>query len=76
MGVVAEYISRTIVMKDGGILMDAGTREMFSRPDIRGRTVRIRSLKIKLKLKVMETDLTHFQKDLPLVTAYVALPNL
>ncbi|MCD4842798.1 MAG: ATP-binding cassette domain-containing protein [Methanosarcinales archaeon] len=34
MGVVAEYASRTIVMKDGGILMDAGTREVFSRPDI------------------------------------------
>jgi len=34
MGVVAEYTSRTIVMKDGGILMDAGTREVFSRPDI------------------------------------------
>ena len=28
MGVVAEYASRTIVMKDGGILMDAGTREV------------------------------------------------
>ena len=26
MGVVAEYTSRTIVMKEGGILMDAGTR--------------------------------------------------
>ncbi len=36
MGVVAEYASRTIVMKDGGILMDAGTREVFSRPDILG----------------------------------------
>ena len=34
MGVVAEYASRTIVMKDGGILMDAGTREVFSRPDV------------------------------------------
>ena len=34
MGVVAEYASRTIVMKDGGILMDASTREVFSRPDI------------------------------------------
>ena len=34
MGVVAEYASRTIVMNDGGIFMDAGTREMFSRPDI------------------------------------------
>jgi len=34
MGVVAEYASRTIVMKDGGILMDAGTREVFSQPDI------------------------------------------
>ena len=34
MGVVAEYTSRTIVMKDGGVLMDAGTREVFSRPDI------------------------------------------
>ena len=34
MSVVAEYASRTIVMKDGGILMDAGTREVFSRPDI------------------------------------------
>jgi energy-coupling factor transport system ATP-binding protein len=33
MGVVAEYASRTIVMKDGGILMDAGTREVFSQPD-------------------------------------------
>jgi len=29
MGVVAEYASRTIVMKDGGILIDAGTREVF-----------------------------------------------
>jgi len=29
MGVVAEYTSRTIVMKDGGILMDAGTRMYF-----------------------------------------------
>jgi len=36
MGVVAEYASRTIVMKDGGILMDAGTREVFSRPDVLG----------------------------------------
>ncbi len=36
MGVVAEYTSRTIVMKDGGILMDAGTREVFSRPDVLG----------------------------------------
>jgi len=36
MGVVAEYASRTIVMKDGGILMDDGTREVFSRPDILG----------------------------------------
>ncbi|MBA1341405.1 MAG: putative ABC transporter ATP-binding protein [ANME-2 cluster archaeon] len=36
MGVVAEYASRTIVMKDGGILMDADTREVFSRPDILG----------------------------------------
>jgi len=34
MGVVAEYASRTIVMKDGGILMDADTREVFSQPDI------------------------------------------
>ena len=34
MGVVAEYASRTIVMKEGGILMDAGTREVFSRPDV------------------------------------------
>jgi energy-coupling factor transport system ATP-binding protein len=34
MGVVAEYTSRIIVIKDGGILMDAGTREVFSRPDI------------------------------------------
>jgi len=34
MDMVAEYASRTIVMKDGGILMDAGTREVFSRPDI------------------------------------------
>ena len=34
MGVVAEYASRTIVMKDGGVLMDAGTREVFSQPDI------------------------------------------
>ena len=34
MGVVAEYTSRTIVMKDGGILMDAGTREVFSRSDV------------------------------------------
>jgi len=34
MGVVAEYTSRTIVMKDGRILMDAGTREVFSMPDI------------------------------------------
>ncbi|MBC2706404.1 MAG: hypothetical protein HF975_10830 [ANME-2 cluster archaeon] len=33
MGVVAEYASRTIVIK-GGILMDAGTREVFLRPDI------------------------------------------
>jgi len=29
MGVVAEYASRIIVMKDGGILMDAGTRGCF-----------------------------------------------
>ena len=29
MGVVAEYASRIIVMKDGGILMDAGTRRCF-----------------------------------------------
>jgi len=36
MGVVAEYAGRTIVMKDGGILMDAGTREVFSRPDVIG----------------------------------------
>ncbi len=36
MGVVAEYASRTIVMKDGGILMDASTREVFSRPDVLG----------------------------------------
>jgi len=28
MGVVAEYASRIIVMKDGGILMDASTREV------------------------------------------------
>ena len=28
MGVVAEYASRTIVTKDGRILMDAGTREV------------------------------------------------
>ncbi len=35
-GVVAEYASRTIVMKDGGILMDAGIREVFSGPDILG----------------------------------------
>jgi ABC-type glutathione transport system ATPase component len=34
MGVVAEYASRTIVMKDGGILLDAGAREVFSQPDI------------------------------------------
>ena len=34
MGVVAEYASRTIVMNDGGILMDAGTREVFSMSDI------------------------------------------
>jgi len=34
MGVVAEYVSRTIVMKDRGILMDAGIREVFSQPDI------------------------------------------
>ena len=34
MGVVAEYASRTIVMKDGRVLMDAGTREVFSRSDI------------------------------------------
>ena len=34
MGVVAEYASRTIVMKDGGILIDADTREIFSHPDI------------------------------------------
>jgi energy-coupling factor transport system ATP-binding protein len=34
MGVVAEYASRTIVMKDGAILMDAGTRGVFSQPDI------------------------------------------
>jgi len=34
MGVVAEYASRTIVMNDGGIFMDAGTREMFSKSDI------------------------------------------
>ena len=34
MGVVAEYASRTIVMNDGGIFMDAGTREMFSQPDV------------------------------------------
>ncbi|KAF5420538.1 MAG: energy-coupling factor transport system ATP-binding protein [Candidatus Methanocomedens sp.] len=34
MGVVAEYASRTIMMKDGGILMDVGTREVFSRSDI------------------------------------------
>jgi len=27
--VVAEYASRTSVMKDGGILMDAGTRRCF-----------------------------------------------
>ncbi|MBC2697682.1 MAG: energy-coupling factor ABC transporter ATP-binding protein [ANME-2 cluster archaeon] len=36
MGVVTEYASRTIVMKGGGILMDAGTREVFSKPDIPG----------------------------------------
>jgi len=34
MGMVAEYASRIIVMKDGGILMDPGTRDVFSRPDI------------------------------------------
>ena len=34
MGVMAEYASRTIVIKAGEILMDAGTREVFSRPDI------------------------------------------
>jgi len=34
MDVVAEYASRTIVMNDGGILMDAGTREFFSQSDI------------------------------------------
>jgi len=34
MGVVAEYASRTIVMKEGGILMDAGTRSVISIPDI------------------------------------------
>jgi hypothetical protein len=34
MGVVAEYASRTIVIKDGGILLDAGTREVFSQPGI------------------------------------------
>ena len=36
MDVVAEYASRTIVIKDGRVLMDAGTREVFSRPDILG----------------------------------------
>ncbi len=36
MGVVAEYASRTIVMKDGEILMDADARGVFSRHDILG----------------------------------------
>jgi len=40
MGVVAEYASRTIVMKDGGILMDAGTREVIFGSLQRVRTVR------------------------------------
>lgn len=31
---VAEYASRTIVMKEERILMDANTREVFSRTDI------------------------------------------
>jgi len=34
MGVVAEYASKTIVMKDGGILMDAGTREVYRFPKL------------------------------------------
>ena len=37
MGVVAEYTSRTIVMKDGGILMDAGTRETDHSSDAMGK---------------------------------------
>jgi energy-coupling factor transport system ATP-binding protein len=33
MNIVAEYCSRTLVMKDGGIFADGSTREIFSNPD-------------------------------------------